>query len=148
MTVEPEPTAKQALAQSLQLEAEDDRYAMLFHADLEPLHLGHRAPHRRARRTSAAWPTSSCRRAGRSARTGTPRSLLTLAASRMIAMELDLDLAGAIARSARDVAELDKPLARIAESASLSIIGGLDETSVRGPDGVGGRGAGRVRWSS
>jgi hypothetical protein len=52
-----------------------------------------------------------------------------LAASRMIAMELDLDVAGSMARSARIVAELDKPLTRIAESASLSIIGGLDETS-------------------
>jgi hypothetical protein len=47
----------------------------------------------------------------------------------MIAMELDLDLAGTIAKSARLIAELDKPLARVAESASLSIIGGLDETS-------------------
>jgi len=46
-----------------------------------------------------------------------------------MAMELDLDLAGTIARSARLIAELDKPLLRIAESASLGIIGGLDETS-------------------
>ncbi len=37
--------------------------------------------------------------------------LLTLTASRMFAMELDLDLAGAIARSARVIAELDKPIA-------------------------------------
>jgi hypothetical protein len=55
--------------------------------------------------------------------------LLTLAASRMIAMELDLDLAGMIARSARAVAELDKPLARVAEAASLSIIETLDDVS-------------------
>jgi hypothetical protein len=48
----------------------------------------------------------------------------------MIAMELDLDLAGVIARSARTIAELDMPLTRIAESASLSIVGGVDETSV------------------
>jgi hypothetical protein len=48
----------------------------------------------------------------------------------MIGLELDLDLAGVIARSARTIAELDKPLTRIAESASLSIIGGVDETSV------------------
>jgi hypothetical protein len=56
-------------------------------------------------------------------------ALLTLTASRMMAMELDLDLAGLIARSARAVAELDKPIARVAESASLSIIGRLDEVS-------------------
>src|SRR6185436_6015773 len=55
--------------------------------------------------------------------------LLTLLASRMIALELDLDLAGVIARSARVVADLDKPLARIAESASLSIIEALDAAS-------------------
>ena len=48
----------------------------------------------------------------------------------MMALELDLDLAGSIARSARTVAELDKPLSRIAESASIGIVGGLDETSV------------------
>ena len=56
--------------------------------------------------------------------------LLTLTASRMIAMELDLDLAGTMARSARNVAELDKPLTRIAEAANLSIVAGIDETSV------------------
>ncbi|HUR80335.1 MAG TPA: hypothetical protein VM733_06195, partial [Thermoanaerobaculia bacterium] len=56
--------------------------------------------------------------------------LLTLTASRMIAMELDLGLAGTILRSARTIAELDKPVTRIAESASLSIIQNLDDTSV------------------
>jgi hypothetical protein len=40
MSVELEPTAKQALAQSLQLEADDDRYAMLFHGSTEAMHLG------------------------------------------------------------------------------------------------------------
>ncbi len=43
--------------------------------------------------------------------------LLTLIASRMIAIDLDLDLAGLIARSARTIADLDKPLTRIAEAA-------------------------------
>jgi len=55
---------------------------------------------------------------------------LTLAASRMIAMEHDLELAGTLARSARIVGELDKPIARIAEAASLSIVEALDDASV------------------
>ncbi len=126
--VEMEPTAKQALAQSLNLDADDDRYAMLFHGGLEPVHLAterHIAAlaHERGMAdfiTPPRWEERSNWNAA---------VLLTLAASRMIAMELDLDLAGTIARSTRVIAELDKPLMRVAESASLSIIGGLDETS-------------------
>lgn len=126
--VDVEPTAKQALAQSMNLSVEDDRYAMLFHSPLEPMHLAterHIAalaaergladfviPPRWEERTN--WNAAV---------------LLARTASRMIAMELDLDLAGTIARSARSIAELDKPITRIAESASLSIIGGLDDTS-------------------
>lgn len=126
--VELEPTAKQALAQSLNLDADDDRYAMLFHGGLEPLHVAterHIAAlaHERGMADFIVPPQWDERSNWNAA------VLLTLAASRMIAMELDLDLAGTIARSARVIAELDKPLLRVAESASLSIIGGLDETS-------------------
>lgn len=129
LSVEVEPTAKQALAHSLSLDAEDDRYAMLFHAALEPVHLAterHIAAlaHERGMADFIVPPRWDERTNWNAA------VLLTLTASRMIAMELDLDLAGRIARSARVIAELDKPLVRIAESASLSIIGGLDETSV------------------
>lgn len=129
MTVELEPTAKQALAQSLNLDADDDRYAMLFHGTLEPMHLAterHIAAlaHERGMADFIVPPRWDERSNWNAA------ALLTLAASRMMAMELDLDLAGSIARSARLIAELDKPLTRIAESASLSIISGLDETSV------------------
>jgi len=128
MGIDVEPTAKQALAQSLNLEAEDDRYAMLFHGGLEPLHLAterHIAAlaHDRGMADFIVPPRWEERSNWNAA------VLLTLAASRMIAMELDLDLAGTIARSARLIAELDKPLLRVAEAASLSIIGGLDETS-------------------
>jgi hypothetical protein len=130
--VELEPTAKQAIAQSLQLEAEDDRYAMLFHGSLprttEAMHLGterHLAAlaHERGMGDFIVPPRWNERSNWNAA------VLLTLTASRMIAMELDLDLAGSMARSARIVADLDKPLTRIAEAASLSIIGGLDATS-------------------
>jgi hypothetical protein len=128
LSIEIEPTAKQMLAQSLNLDAEDDRYAMLFHGTLEPVHLAterHLAALAHERGTAdfivpPRWEERSNWNAA---------VLLTRTASRMIAMELDLDLAGSIAKSARILAELDKPIARIAESASLSIIGGLDETS-------------------
>jgi hypothetical protein len=127
--IDVEPTAKQALAQSLNLDTDDDRYAMLFHAAIEPVHLAterHIAAlaHERGMADFIVPPRWEERSNWNAA------VLLTLTASRMIAMELDLDLAGRIARSARAIAELDKPLLRIAESASLSIIGGLDETSV------------------
>src|SRR5207245_465099 len=56
--------------------------------------------------------------------------LLMLAATRMIAMKHDVELASRIARSARVVAQLDKPIERIAAAASLSIIEALDEVSV------------------
>jgi hypothetical protein len=55
--------------------------------------------------------------------------LLTLTATRMLAMASDIELAGTIARSARLVASLEKPLERIAEAASLGIVEGLDEAS-------------------
>jgi hypothetical protein len=48
----------------------------------------------------------------------------------MLAMELDLDLAASISRAASVIATLEKPLTRIASSASLGIIGGVDETTV------------------
>lgn len=125
--IEVEPTAKQAIAQSTSVD--DDLYAMLFHSDVAPIQLA-------TERHIAALATER----GMADFIPPPRweersnwnaaVLLTLVASRMIAMELDLDLAGVIARSARTIAELDKPLTRIAESASLSIVGGLDETSV------------------
>ncbi|HYH10103.1 MAG TPA: hypothetical protein VEK11_23855 [Thermoanaerobaculia bacterium] len=127
--IELEPTAKQALAQSMNLSVEDDRYAMLFHSPLEPVHLAterHIAALAAAREMADfVVPPKWEQRTNWNAAV-----LLTRTASRMIAMELDLDLAGLIARSARTIAELDKQVTRVAESASLAIIGGLDETSV------------------
>lgn len=128
VAIEVEPTAKQAMAQSRGLTAEDDLYAMLFHADVSPLHLAterHIAALAHERGMAGfILPPGWDQRSNWNASV-----LLTLTATRMIAMELDLDLAGTIARSARTVAELDKPLTRIAEAASLSIVGGVDETS-------------------
>jgi hypothetical protein len=129
IAIDVEPTAKHAIAQSLELSSDDDRYAMLFHSYTTPIQLAterHIAALAHARgMADFIFPPRWAERTNWNAAV-----LLTLTASRMIALELDLDLAGTIARSARTIAELDKPLTRIAESASLSIVAGLDETSV------------------
>lgn len=129
LVVHSDATARQELAQSMSLEPDDDRYALMFHGSLEPIlvsserHLAALASERGLADfvVPPRWEERSNWNAA---------ALLTLTASRMMAMELDLDLAGTIARSARIVAELDKALTRIAEAATLSIVGGLDETSV------------------
>jgi hypothetical protein len=129
LVLQVDATAKQVIAQSMSLDGEDDRYAMLFHGDVAPIHLAterHIAALAAERGladfiTPPRWSDRSNWNAA---------ALLTLIASRMIALELDLDLAGHILRSARVVATLDKPLTRVAEAASLSIIEALDETSV------------------
>jgi hypothetical protein len=102
---------------------------MLFHADLEPIHL---ATERHIAALAAEmglhdfiipprWQELSNWNAA---------VLLTLAATRMIAMKRDVEIASRIARSARVVAQLDKSLERIAASASISIIESLDEISI------------------
>jgi hypothetical protein len=121
--VELDATAKNVLA------TDDETYETLFHANLDPIHT---ATERHIAALAAEhgmadfivppkWEERSNWNAA---------IALTLAASRMIAMEHDLELAGTLARSARIVAELDKPIARIAEAASLSIIDALDDASV------------------
>jgi hypothetical protein len=123
VTIELDATAKQALA------TDDETYATLFHADLDPIHI---ATERHVAALAAEhgladfvlpprWEERSNWNAA---------IVLTLAASRMIAMEHEPELAGTLARSARLIAELDKPIERIAESANLAIIDKLDEASV------------------
>ena len=120
-----DPTAKQALAQSL----DDDTYATLFHADLDAVHL---AAERHVSALAAARGLADFIVPPRWERKSNWNAavVLKLAAARMMGMEQDLDLATAIARSAHLVATLDKPIERIAEAASLSIVEGLDPTSV------------------
>jgi hypothetical protein len=125
--VDLDPTAKQAIAQTLSLD--DETYAMLFHADLDPIHV---ATERHIAALAAEGnmhdvvvPPGSDEKSNWNA-----AALLTLTASRMIAMRRDIEVASMIARSARAVAELNKPLQRIAEAASLSIVEALDDVSV------------------
>ena len=129
LPVELDATARKAIAESLAVDPSDESYEMLFHADLEPMHTAterHIAalaaeigaddfivPPRWERRTN--WNASV---------------LLTLAASRMLAMKREVETAWRIVRSARAVVNLDKSVARVAEAASLSIIESLDPISV------------------
>jgi hypothetical protein len=128
MSIELEATAKHALAESLSLR-DDETYDLLFHADLDPIHI---ATERHIAAVAAEIgiedfivPPRWSQRSNWNAAV-----LLTLAASRMFAMKHDVELAGRLARSARVIAELDKPIARVAEAARLSIVESLDDISV------------------
>ncbi|HSP35700.1 MAG TPA: hypothetical protein VLU46_15415, partial [Thermoanaerobaculia bacterium] len=127
--LEIDATAKQAIAQSLAADGGDEDYAMLFHADLEPVHVATER-HIAALAAEAGVEDFVTPPKWEERSNWNAAVLLTLAATRMIAMEHDVELAGTLARSARLVAELDKPLAQIAQEASLSIIDALDEISV------------------
>ncbi len=123
VSIELDATAKHALG------TDDETYEMLFHADLEPIQTATErhiaalaAEHGLA---SFVLPPHWEQRSNWNA-----AIVLTLAASRMIAMDYEPELAGTLARSARVVAELDKEVERIAAAASLSIVEALDEVSV------------------
>jgi hypothetical protein len=127
LPVEIDATARKALAQTMTLD--DETYDMLFHADLEPLSIAtERHIAALAHEMDLADFVVPPRWDERSNWNGA--IILMLAATRMIAMNHDTELATRIARSARVVAQLDKPIARIAEAASLSIVESLDEVSV------------------
>jgi hypothetical protein len=128
-SVETDPVARQAVARALDLEPEDDRYAMLFHGSVEPIQLSTER-HIAALAAARALPDRILLPDHDRRTNWNAAAWLTVTASRMLAMELDIELATSIARSARRIAALDKPLTRIAESASLAIIGGIDETAV------------------
>jgi hypothetical protein len=125
--IELDPAAKQAIAADFALE--EEIYEILFHADLDPMRIAterHVAAlaHERGMNDFIAPPRWKERTNWNGA------VLLTLTASRMMAMDHEPEIAGMLARSARAVADLDKPIARIAQAASLSIIDTLDEISV------------------
>lgn len=125
--VELDPAAKQSIATHLALE--EEMYELLFHADLDPMRIAterHVAAlaHERGMGDFITPPRFGDRTNWNGA------VLLTLTSARMMAMDHEPEIAGMLARSARAVAELDKPIARIAEAASLSIVDTLDEISV------------------
>ncbi|HSP33597.1 MAG TPA: hypothetical protein VLU46_04705 [Thermoanaerobaculia bacterium] len=126
--VEIDATAKQAIARSLALDGDDETYAMLFHSNLEPIHV---ATERHVAALAADGGMEDFVVPPRwNERTNWNAAIvLMLAATRLLAMEEDVDLAALLARSARVVADLDKPLSRIAEAASLSIVEAIDAAS-------------------
>ncbi len=126
--VDIDATAKQAIARSLSLDGDDETYAMLFHSRLEPVHVATER-HIAAIAAEAGMADFIVPPRFEEKSNWNASILLTLTATRMLAMEHEIDLAALLARSARVVADLDKPLTRIAEAASLSIIGALDEVS-------------------
>ena len=122
LSIDLDPTARKAIA------SDREDYEILFHGDIEPLQV---ATERHIAALAAEigvadfvvppeWDDKSNWNAA---------ILLNLTASRMIAMKRDVEIASRIARSARVVAQLDKPLERIARAASLSIIESLDDIS-------------------
>jgi hypothetical protein len=129
LPLELDATARKAIAETLSPTDDRESYEMLFHADLEPVQT---ATERHVAALAAEigvadfvvpprWNERSNWNAA---------ILLTLTASRMIAMKRDVEIASRIARSARAVAQLDKPLERIAAAASLGIVESLDDISV------------------
>jgi hypothetical protein len=127
--VEADATAKQAIAQSLALDGDDEPYAMLFHSRLEPVHVATER-HIAALAADAGMADFIVPPHWSEKTNWNASILLTLAATRLLAMEEEIDLAAQLARSARAIAELEKPVERIAEAASLAIVETLDPASV------------------
>ena len=129
IAIEADAPARKAIAQTYAVANDSESYEMLFHADLEPLQT---ATERHVAALAAEIGADDFivppRWERRSNWNGSV--LLTLTATRMLAMKLDVETASRIARSARLVAQLEKPIARIAEAANLSIVEALDEISV------------------
>jgi hypothetical protein len=125
--VELDATARKALAETHAIDEES--YDQLFHVDLEPITV---ATERHIAALAAEIGADDFvippRWEERSNWNGA--ALLALTATRMLAMKHEAETATRLARSARIVAQLDKPIARVAEAASLSIVDGLDYISV------------------
>jgi hypothetical protein len=125
-----DPTAKQAVVRSLAVDDEDDRYAALFHTDLETINVAterHLAALAAEKMMSDVLLLPGSRRKTN----WNGATLLTAAGARMVAMNREVELGWSLLRSARVVAELDKPLQRIAEAASLSIVPAIDPISAQ-----------------
>lgn len=127
--IELDATARNALAQSLTGNGRDDTYEMLFHADLGPIRLATErhiaALAGEINATDFVVPPRWDRPTNWNAAV-----LLTLTANRILAMNRDEDLAWRMTRSAKVVAQLEKPIERVAQAASLAIIDTLDEISI------------------
>jgi hypothetical protein len=125
--VDVDAAARKALAESMA--TDDETYDQLFHADLEPVIV---ATERHIAALAAEIGADDFITPPRWERRSNWNGavLLTLTATRMLAMKHEVETATRLARSARVVAQLEKPIARIAEAASLAIVDPLDDISV------------------
>jgi hypothetical protein len=117
--IEPDATAKRTLA------SDDESYEALFHSDLHSVVVAterHIAALARERGLADAVPVSGTSNWAAAA-------ALALAGERLVRMDDDVELGWTVIRSARAVADTDKPLDLISRAASVSIIGDLDEVS-------------------
>jgi hypothetical protein len=129
VSLELDATARNALARSLTGDDHNDTYEMLFHADLGPIRLAtERHIAALAGEINAEDFVIPPRWDRRSNWNGAV--LLTLLANRILAMNRDEDLAWRLTRSAKVIAQLEKPIERVAQAASLAIIDSLDEISI------------------
>lgn len=122
-----DPQARSSLAETL-----PDRvdYEALFHSDLEPITI---ATERHVAALANARGMFDHVRLPRAADKSNWNAsvLLGLAGTRLLRMQQDSELGWDLLRSSRVVAQLKKPIARIAEAASLSIIEGVDDLAAR-----------------
>lgn len=117
-----EPTARHALAAARELD--DEAFAALFESDLDLLTVAterHIAALARERGLDDLVRIDLPRPSNWSA-----AAALASTANRMIRMDRDVELGWEILRASRTVAALGKPLERIADAASLSIIEPID----------------------
>ena len=122
LPIELDPTARKTIA------SDREDYEILFHGDIEPLQVATER-HIAALAAEIGVPDFVVPPRWEEKSNWNAAILLTLTASRMIAMKRDVEIASRIARSARVVAQLDKALERVARAASLSIIESLDDIS-------------------
>jgi len=122
-----DPAAKQRIATTLS--ADDESYLTLFASDLEVItvaterHIAALA-FERGLSDSLLLPRSEERSNWNAS------ILLSTAGTRMLRMKREVEEGWRLVRSAKTIAELDKPVSRIAAQASLSIIDGLSLRAV------------------
>jgi hypothetical protein len=127
LPVDLDATARKALAESVAVD--DEGYDTLFHADLDAVNV---ATERHIAALAAGIGADDFVTPPRWERRSNWNGavLLTLTATRMMAMRHEVETATMLVRSARVVAALEKPIERIAAAASLSIVEALDDISV------------------
>lgn len=126
--VELEPTAKRLVAESAEMEMTDDDYDLLFHGDLETILIAserHVAAIASERGLADFIPLPGLE----NPTNWNAATVLALIGTRMIRMKSDVEMGWELIRSSSVVASLDKPVATIAASASLSIVEQLGDVA-------------------